>query len=140
MAQSTSQLDTSQIIKAGGIQRGGFTVAQYATGVIPAGTVMGQVTASGKLLPITSVTATDGTKFPKFITIDAIDATGGDVTGVTVYTIGRVNESKVNLENSLTIDTFITLETNFAVTIRQALRMMGLNVEASTYISEYENT
>jgi len=139
MAQSRSNLDTSQIVKAGGIQRGGFTVAEYATGVIPAGTVMGQVTASGKLLPITDVAAADGTKFPKFITQDAIDATAGDVTGVTVYTMGRVNEGKVNLENSLTLEDFITLGTNFAVTIRQALRMIGLNVEASDYIDEYEN-
>lgn len=138
-SQATLQADTSQIIKAGGLQRGGFTIAQYATGVIPAGTVLGQVTASDKLLPITDVAATDGTKFPKFITQEAIDATAGDVTGVTVYIMGRVNESKINLENSLTLEDYITLGTNFAVTIRQALRMNGLNVEASAYIDEYEN-
>lgn len=139
MAQSTSQLDTSQVVKAGALQRSGFTVAQYATEALPAGTIMGQKTADSELLPITDVAATDGTKLPKFILAEDVDATAGDITGVTVYTMGRVNEGKINLENSLTLEDFITLGTNFAVTIRQALRMIGLNVEASAYIDEYEN-
>lgn len=138
-SQSRSNLDTSQIILENGKQEGGFTVAQYATGVIPAGTIMGQVTADGKLLPITDVAAVDGTKFPKYITQESIDATAGDVTGVTVNRAGSVADVKLNLENSLTLDDFITLGTNFAVTIKQALQMNGLIVEAAGYISEYEN-
>lgn len=139
MSQARSNLDTSQIILENGKQEGGFTVAQYATGVIPAGTIMGQVTADRKLLPITDVAAVDGTKFPKYITQEAIDATAGDVTGLTMFRSGSVADIKLNLENSLTLDDFITLGTNFAVTIKQALQMNGLIVEAVDYISEYEN-
>ncbi len=64
MAQSTNKLTTAPLAKGACKTRGGFTVAQYATAALVAGTVMGQKTADDELLPITNVAATDGTKFP----------------------------------------------------------------------------
>lgn len=60
-----------------------------AGGVIPEGTVLGRVTASGKLIPAV-VGASDGSAIGVAILPEAIDTTGGDVT-IAVYLAGEFN-------------------------------------------------
>lgn len=64
-----------------------MTVAQ--AGVIAAGSVLGQIDASGKLV-VCDAAAVDGSKVPVAILPEAIDTTAGDVS-FAVYVAGEFN-------------------------------------------------
>lgn len=66
----------------------GATIAQ--AGVIPAGAVLGKVTASGKLV-ICDTTATDGSEVPFAVNYQEVDTTDGDEEAV-IYLQGSFNE------------------------------------------------
>lgn len=60
-----------------------------AAGALAAGTVLGRITASGKLVPA-AIGAGDGSETPVAILVEAVDATGGDVVAP-VYLAGEFN-------------------------------------------------
>lgn len=71
------------------------TNVTFATGaaVVYRGTVMGIVTATGKVIPSVE-TAADGSQVPVGIAVDTYDVTTGDAAGA-VYQMGEFNFSKV---------------------------------------------
>lgn len=95
------------------------------------GTLMAQITASGKWVPFTDATATDGSAVPSGfyrgpdITEAAIKA--GDVTGVTIITgDALLDENLITIENSLTLATALgaTIELR---TVATELRRYGFH-------------
>lgn len=73
------------------------TLAQNAT-VQARGTLLGKVTATGKLIPCVK-TAADGSQTPYGILVDTTDATGGDVN-CGVYLKGEFNVNKMTIDPS----------------------------------------
>ena len=65
-----------------------YTIAQ-AAGAVAVGTVLGRISASGKLVPCNSG-ANDGSQVPVAIAAEAVNATAGDVVGP-VYVAGEFN-------------------------------------------------
>ncbi len=138
--ESRVDLDNRSWVVKGARTRGGFTL-KTDVAVYEEGTVLAQQTADDKLVPLINLSATDGTKAPKYILKSEVDATGGDIADVVVYELGEFYEFGIVLRNSLTLDDdYVTLATNFALTIRQALRMMGMNLRASIDIDGPENS
>jgi len=76
------------------------TIAQ--AGVIPANTVLGRVTASGKLIKSVS-TATDGSEKPVAILVSSVDSTAGDVVAP-VYVGGTFNVDALVFDASFATD------------------------------------
>lgn len=137
--ESRQDHDISSFVVKGARVRGGFTLLTDAT-VYAARTVLAQVTASGKLVPFTDEAAADGSKYPKYVLKDEHDATGGDVANVEVYEQGEFLDRDVVIRNSKTFDTFITLGTNYSVTVRQALQQMGITFREDIDLDGYENS
>lgn len=106
-------------------------------------TVMAKDPTTGKWTSLTDVAAVDGTSVPRGIlvhTIAAADIVAGDVTGVEIWVGGSidVSEEQLVLENSLTLATEITAA-NPTLTIREALKQIGIYPRVSTDIGRYEN-
>ncbi len=97
---------------------------------------------SSKWLPLTDVTATDGTQMPRglmFGTVTTALIVAADVIGQLMYIkTGFINESSIVLENSLTLDTIITGGT-VDMTIRDALILIGIIPETGIDIDRPEN-
>lgn len=81
------------------------TVAQDVSGVIAKGTILGVITASGKLAVAKSGSA-DGSEHPRYVALADIDATAGDVV-TSVGANGKVNEDKLVFDGADTIDTAV---------------------------------
>ena len=80
------------------------------------GTVLGVVTASGKVITSLSA-AVDGSQTPFCIAAHDVDATGGD-KDIEVYTRGNFNEHKLTLGTAHTL-----------ASIREGLRGKGIYLE-----------
>ena len=83
------------------------------------GTVVGMITASGKLT-ICNQGATDGSQVPYGVLIDYYDSTAGDLAGCGVYEKADLNE------NAITMGTGWTL-----TTIHAPLRSIGIYLKPS---------
>ena len=64
-------------------------------GVLPRGTVLGKVTATGEFLK-SAAAAGDGSEVPDRILAEEVDTTGGDAQAIT-YTAGRFNQAALTL-------------------------------------------
>lgn len=97
--------------------------------------------AANKLVPLTSLVATDGTSIPTGLMAQSVSAAAiaaGDVTGVSLYVkVGRIDEDSIILENSLTLDNVITDRDQ---TIRDLLMQMGIYPEPGYDVDRPENT
>ena len=78
------------------------------------GTVLGKITASGKLVIVNSAGTDDGRRAPYAVLADDCDASGGDKTAL-VYLTGSFNEDKLVFGGTDTISTH-----------RDALRNLGI--------------
>lgn len=77
---------------------------QNASGsVLPRGTLLGVVTATGKY-KISATGASDGSQTPTAVLADDVDTSGGDVI-CDVYAEGQFAYESCNIDSSWTIDT-----------------------------------
>lgn len=109
-------------------------------------TLMAQIAATKKWVPLTDVGATDGSGIPKGIyvgdDITAAALVAGDVVDVPIVTGGSVatfDDSKLVIENSLTFDTVIASGTIAERRVEDDLNRIGLFPESTINISYYEN-
>jgi hypothetical protein len=130
--QQASNLSNKPFILAGpGYQKAG-TFAQIGarSGDIEYGTVVSYAPATGLWHPFRSAGGTDGTQTPKGIvlaTIAEADLKAGAVDDVPVL-IGNalIDSEQLVVENSLTLATVITVPTNCAQNVEDALRNVGI--------------
>lgn len=125
------------------------TIAQDLARVDPLvfGTVMAQVAADQKWVPLTDIAAIDGTATPAAIfigqDIPAADIVAGDVElqALLVGSSVQVDKSQVVLENSLVLSDLITaVPWASTETIQSVLHMNGIDVENTEEISSFENS
>jgi len=113
--------------------RGAVALAKY--------TLCSIVSASGKWVPFTDETATDGTQIPAGIImaeISGAELVAGDVINVPVL-IGNgisIDENQLVIENSKTLTTVITTSD---LTVGAELQRQGISTEATVAIDEFEN-
>lgn len=112
--------------------------------VLKFGTVMAQVAATGKWVPQTSLTATDGTCTARGIYVGADIAAAalvaGDVVGCPILVGGgcSLDSQQVVLENSLTLASVVGGTTINARTVRDDLVRCGIFVESTVDIGGLE--
>jgi hypothetical protein len=111
-------------------------------------TLMAKVAASGKWVPFTDETATDGTGIPQGIydpegvrgDIAAADIAAGDVADVPIVIYGAIfDKDRLVIENSKTLGTVIGATTVQARTVSDVLRERALIAEDQISVSLYEN-
>lgn len=135
MAQSNLSIDTTPWHLSGEkVYKDDLTFLQdagRATDLVSL-TVVSKVSATGKIVPLTNVAAVDGTAIPYGIfigdDIPSASLVAGDVVDQKVIISGmqgnnstfQVDQAKIVLENSLTLDTVVSAEDSIR-TIREWL-------------------
>ncbi|MBL4809481.1 MAG: head decoration protein [Phycisphaerales bacterium] len=105
--QQTTNFDNSFIFLRDNKYEGGSTTNDtYDAITLPAGTLMGRVSATGELVPLVS-TATDGSQIPVGVLTQSITIEAGDTVSINVCTGGEVAEEKIVLDAGDTLDTVI---------------------------------
>lgn len=146
--ETTSTLNTTPFVLRGlpeALERSDATLLTDATRTedLVQYTVLGKVAATGKYVPLTTVTATDGSAIPAAIylgsDIAAADIAAGDVTGLHILEGDALcDEGKLVLENSLTLATAWASSdaTNVydTMTIRDLFKRIGIVFNDVDYI------
>lgn len=124
------------------------TLLQDAGRAIPLApfTLMSKVAASQKWVPYTDETAVNGTAIPQGIylgaSITAADIVAGDVEDLQILVGGAactVDKNQLVIENSKLLTTVITVGTTDLRTVEDHLKNVGIFVEDTIDISEFEN-
>jgi hypothetical protein len=109
-------------------------------------TLMAQISANKKWVPLTNVAATNGTAIAKGIyvgdDIPAADLADADVTNVPIVVGGALAtfaDDKLTIENSLTFDTIVAVGTIAEHRVEDDLNRIGLYAESTVDASSYEN-
>jgi hypothetical protein len=97
------------------------------------------ITAGSKLIPVTDAATVDGSNLPLYILGEEVDATGGDIAGVTAYVEGDFDEQQLAFEGTGTLATSVNFG-NVEKTMREWLQDVGIVAIDSTYIDGFENT
>lgn len=135
------------ILSGVGLSRDDQVILTDAGRAIPLApfTVMAKIAATQKWVPFTNAAATDGSAIPQGIYIgDPITAAAivaGDIADAFIL-VGKdvtVDVNQVVVENSLTLDTVITVGTTDLRTTRDHLANRGIFTEETVDISGYEN-
>ena len=150
--QARSDLNNNPFILAGvSFVKNDQTVLQDASRstVLAKHTVMAKIAASGKWVPVNSMTATDGGSIAAGIyvgdDIAAADLVSGDVSGAAILVGGNFvyNSDMLVLENSLTLSSAFAASdaTNvyFKQTLEDFLENKGMFAESTVDIAGYEN-
>jgi hypothetical protein len=109
-------------------------------------TLLAKVAASGKLVPFTNETATDGSAHPYGVylgpAIPSADIVAGDVENleVLVGSAVEVDLNKLVIENSKLLTTVITVGTTDLRTVEDHLATRGIFMQDTVDISEVENS
>lgn len=113
---------------------GSFTAA--ATETLPIGTLMGRVSATGKLVALDS-SATDGSQYPVGILDDDYDVVNGETSLVSICIGGDVVENKVILAAGDTLNTVIE---DRRLRDRIAADTLGIKLVPSTEMTAADNS
>jgi len=112
--------------------------ATYDDITIPAGTVMGKISATGKVVPLTSG-ASDGSQYPIGILAEDITKVAGvnDTIEVTFCVSGDVNINMIDLQGSDTLNTVIS---GRSIHDRIGGDTVGVNLVPSTEMTSFDNS
>jgi hypothetical protein len=108
-------------------------------------TLMAKVAATQKWVPFTDETATNGTAIPQGVylgdDIAFADIVAGDVTDLAILVGDAIlDATQLVIENSLTVDTVITVGATDLRTVRDRMAGRGIFIEDTIAITEFENT
>ena len=84
-----------------------YTNSTYDDVTLQQGTLMGRISASGLIVPLTSG-ASDGSQFPLGVLLEDTTIEAGDTQELTIAVAGDVVESKILLQGSDTLNTVIS--------------------------------
>lgn len=143
---STNQTNFTFILSGEGLHRTVtlLTDAGRATPLVY-GTLMAKVAASGKWVPFTDETATDGTAIARGVyvgtDVTAAALVAGDVLNAPVLVGGNctIDSAQLTIENSKTLATVVGATTVTAHTVQDDLESFGIFVEDTIAIDGTEN-
>lgn len=111
------------------------------SGDLVKGAVLGELTASpGVYAPVADVAATDGTKVPKVILACDVADNVAITENVPGYTNGKFAEEQLVFGGAVTLDSVITLGTDYTATVRDAMRLYGLRTAKTVSVTGFENS
>lgn len=155
--QNSASINTGSIITRGlpyAHIENSAVIAQDAARATPLAqyTLMARIAATGKYVPLTSLTATDGSAIPAGIYLgDAITAArlvAGDITDCQIVVgFSELDETMLVIENSLTLASVFsgnaagtgTATPYFVLRVRDLLRMISLVPRLYGYAGNVEN-
>jgi len=134
--QAITNYNTAKIfIFANRYLTGTYTNSTYVTVTLLAGTVVGRVSATGAIVPLTSA-ASDGSQYPIGILANDHVVAAGVSTTVSYCVEGDVAEEKVLLQGSDTLNTVISSR---RLRDRIAADTAGIILKTTTEMTDYDN-
>ena len=88
-------------------ESGNFTNDTYDDVTLLGGTIMGRVSATGDLVPLASG-ATDGSQYPVGALMQPLIIEAGNEATITIVTEGEIDQNKIILDGSDTLQTVIS--------------------------------
>jgi hypothetical protein len=116
----------------------GDVTASGADVVLTEGMILGQISATGKLVVMASASV-DGSQFPFGIVIKDKTVVDGTTEELTVVTKGRIDETKLVFDGSDDLDTAVGAAT-FQRTYRALLNDLGFTLKASIEMTTPDNS
>lgn len=109
----------------------------YDDVTIPAGTLMGKISASQLAVPLASG-ASDGSQYPVGILAEDITIAAGDTVekDISICVAGDVEESKIVLDGSDTLDTVIS---GRSIRDRIGADTVGIKLVAAVQMTSFDN-
>lgn len=117
-------------------EKGSYNNGGYDSVTLQAGTVMGRITATGKLTPLRS-DASDGSQIPVGILLETQTVAAGDTVDVFVCTSGDVVSGKLVFAKSG--DTLDTIISSRRLRDRIAADTVGINLIDSDELTATDN-
>jgi hypothetical protein len=114
---------------------GSYTNDTYDPITLTAGTLLGRVSATQKLIPLASG-ASDGSQFPVGVLAETITIADGDTSNLSVCNFGSVVEQLVILDGSDTMNTVISGK---SIRDRIASDTMGIKLVSQDQLTGYDN-
>lgn len=113
------------------------TNSTYDDIVIPAGTLMGRIAATQKVIPLASG-ASDGSQFPIGILAEDVTVPASSTVSksVSICVAGDVAQSKIVLDGSDTLSTVISARSIFD---RIQADTVGIKLVSTTEMTDYDN-
>lgn len=112
-----------------------YTNGTGSSVTLAAGTVMGRISASGKLTPFTTA-ATDGSQFVVGILVEGATVADAASATLTICDSGEVNQNLVSLQGSDTLETVLS---GRRVKDKIGAETVGVKLISSTELSGYDN-
>lgn len=126
--------------------KNGLTLAA-SQGALVRGAALGEIgtVAGGGVigeLALCDNTATDGSQYPKHLLADPTVDDSASTTTISVYEIGLFAEGQITFGGVTDLDSQITTSTDDAlfISMRDALRSMGIRTAPTIAVTAYENT
>lgn len=98
-----------------------------------AGTVLGRIAATGKLIPCVAE-STDGSQYPVGVLAHDIEIDSGDEAEVTICDMGDVAEEKLIFKYGGSLDSIVSSRT-----LRDHLAAQGIKIVSATEMTDYDN-
>lgn len=144
--QGRANITNVAFIRMGsGLTKEAETVLQDAgrSGNMVYGTLMSRVGSSGKWVPFTDETATDGSQIPKGVllkTLTEAEIQAADVANVPILVRGEIiDQNQLTIENSKTLATIVNVPTNLNSSVEEIMRWTGIFVEDTIDVDSFEN-
>lgn len=115
---------------------GTYTNSTGSDVTLVAGTLLGRISATQKLVPLASG-ASDGSQYPVGICGNDITVANGDSTTLTFCTYGDVAQEMIVLNGS---DTLATVISGRSILDRIGADTVGIRVVAATEMTNYDNS
>jgi len=132
----TTKYDNSKLLLLNNeFESGQVNNSDYDDLVMPLGTLMGRISATGLLIPLDS-SATDGSQYPVGVLVADYTVADGDTEDVRIVTAGEIDESKLVLTTG---DTLSTVIDGRQLRDRIGADTVGLILRTVDELSEFDN-
>jgi hypothetical protein len=115
-------------------QKESMTNSTYDPITYPIGTVMGRITSTGKIVPLTSG-ASNGSQYPVGILEETYVIEDGTTVDVFICDDGDVDDNKIVLQGSDTLATVVA-----GRTLRDWIKAQGIKLIPTTEMTDYDNS
>jgi len=136
MANPTNTYQDSTPLVIGAVYKATGKTILASQGVLAAGSVLGTVTASGKL-KLTAIGNGDGSETARFVLLKETDTGSADVTDQEVLKAGVVNGGKLIFGST---DTLATLVAATGLSHDDSLKANGIVAVTGSDLELYDNT
>lgn len=139
--QVRNDSDNEPLVLGDGAEFIDGVVLASGQGALTKGAVLGEIGSGATYVPVTIASGATGENFPKLVLAEDTVAASGQTT-VSAYTMALLAESKLSFGAGVTLATRVpmSVDESINVSMKDAMRMVGLRTAKHISVSAVENT